>query len=165
MRTLLALALLCSASLAEAGPKKLAHSFGSQVKRTFYTDVKQHPISWGLNLALQWGIALSDTASSCYEQPEYETGPARYFIGHNANCRKLVTLSVSSMFLHSISENWLANSFKRSCDRDAANPDSRWWKVDSRTKSTAACYWAPPLVDTLALGAYEIPVIRSNTKL
>lgn len=161
-------ALVLTLSLAGgafAGPKRLAKDLGAQLKRTFYSDVKAHPVAWGLNAGLQLGIAFTDTATSCANMGPtvYEVGPAHYLVGRSPNCRKLVTLTASAMAVHLTAENWLANEFKNSCDREAANPDSRWWKTPSHTKSTAGCYWGVPLADTIALGAYEIPVAIGNT--
>jgi hypothetical protein len=165
MRTLLALALLlCTASLAEAGPRKLAHSFGSQVKRTFYSDVKAHPVAWGLNLALQWGIAYADTASTCRFRSAGlpEVGPAHYFVGHYPSCAQSVAFTGLVMFAHSNAENWLTNKFSESCRTQAESHDPRWDLIPAHTYDWRDCYKWVPIADTIALEAYEIPVIRAN---
>jgi len=148
---------------ASAGPRQLARSIGSQFKRTFYTDVKAHPIVWGIPLALQFAIAFSDTGSSCVKPDSYtEVGYSKHFVGSYPKCHKYIVWTAASMAAHATAENWLANSLKDSCDREAANPNSQWWRTPSHTKSTTACYWSVPLADTVVTSTYEIPIIKHN---
>jgi hypothetical protein len=143
---------------------RMVIGIGSNAKRTFYTDVKKHPLAWGVPLALQVAIAFSDTGSSCANigNGGDETGPAHIFVGRHPNCRKLVMLTSTVLFVHANSENWLATNFKAKCDREHADPGSLYNRIDARTHGTSACYWGLPWADTLVLGAYEVPVIRSN---
>jgi hypothetical protein len=143
-----------------------ALGIGHEVRMTF-VDIKRHPYAWGLNAGLQMGIAFADTGSSCaiaQERLGGEYGPAHYFIGHHPNCRKLVLLTATSMTIHLTAEHWLMEAFTESCYREAANPDSRWWKTPAHTHNPESCRWAVPVADTLALGSYEIPVIAGNIR-
>ncbi len=139
------------------------HAIGHELKMTF-VDMKRHPYAWGLNAGLQIGIAFSDTASSCkgYAEGMVEIGSAGHFIGRYPNCRKAVLLTATAMTIHLTAEHALSNWFAESCQREAANPDSRWWKTPARTHDPESCRWAVPTADTLALAAYEIPVIKGN---
>lgn len=168
MKRALTLALILWGLPAFAGPKHFARSIGHELKATFYTDVKAHPFAWGLNLGLQFGIAFADTATTCIGVGNgsfVEVGPAHYFVGRYPKCRKSALFTGGVMAVHSVSEHWLMNAFTDSCYREAAKPDSRWWKTAAHTHNPESCRWAVPVADTIGLAAYEIPVIRNNVEL
>jgi hypothetical protein len=149
-------------------PAQLAVNIGSEFKQTFYTDFRQHPVAHGLSMGVRLGIAFADTAVSCrgYQQGLLENpGLSRYIIGTRPSCHKAILSTSLVMAVHEPAVNWLSHAFKDSCDRDAANPDSKWGNVQSHTKSTAACYWGPQWADTIVIGAIEIPAIKSNIDL
>jgi hypothetical protein len=160
-----ALVLFCQP--ASAGPKKLLGAFGQEVKHTFYTDFKEHPVSHGLSMAVRLGIVFSDTGSSCvgFSRGMVEVGPSRFLIGRHPNCKKAILATVGLEAIHEPAVNWLSRAFKASCDSDAANPSGKWWTTPSHTKSTEACYWGVQWADTLAIGTIEIPTIRNNVEL
>ncbi len=164
MKRLLIFFLLATA--ANAGPKHFVKSVGFQFKRTFYTDVKTHPLSWGVPLALQFAIVFSDAGSSC-ALPErmQETGLSRYFVGRYPKCHKYVVWTAASMTAHATAENWLANKFTDACLTDAVDRGSTWWKVQAHTHDPSDCYKWVPIAHTIAIGAREIPAIKGNIDL
>lgn len=148
-------------------PANLAIGVGSEIKRTFYTDFKEHPFAHGLSMGLRMGAAFADTAVSCrgYARGFEEAGLSRYVIGSHPDCHKAILSTSIIMAIHEPAINWLSHDLKNSCDKEAADPNSRWWKTSSHTKSTAACYWGLQWADTIAIVSIETPVIKSNIDL
>jgi hypothetical protein len=162
----LSLFLALSGQVAEAGPLRLVRPLVRQAKKTFYTDVKAHPFAWGVNLGLQFGIVLADATTTCLDTGHgIEAGPAHYFIGRHPNCKKAFLFMLPTTAAHVMAEDWLMNAFTDSCYREAAKPDSRWWKTPAHTHNPESCRWAVPVADTIAIGAYEIPAIKGNIDL
>jgi hypothetical protein len=148
---------------AMAGPKHVVRDIASQFKRTFYTDVKAHPLSWGVPLALQFAIVFSDTGSSCALRGNMaEVGPSRFLVGTHPACHKYVLATAGLMTVHATAENWLANKFSESCRNSAANKNDMWWRIDAHTHDAGDCFKWVPIADTIAIGAYEIPAIVGN---
>src|SRR5712664_3744107 len=109
---LLSLLLTLSGQAAQAGPKRILKALGQQVKQTFYTDIKQHPVAWGLNLGLQLGINMADATTTCLDtNVGVEAGPARLFIGRYPNCKKTFLFMIAGASVHAVAEDWLMNAF------------------------------------------------------
>lgn len=139
--------------------------FGSNVKRTFYDDCRKRPLAWCVPLAIQWAVVFTDVGSTCALGDGFiEQGPAHYILGRHPGCAKLSALAALTVFVESNSVNWLANSFQESCDRDAADPNSRWQRVASRTKSAAACFGAVSWGVTGGQAAYAVPQVLGNVR-
>lgn len=139
--------------------------YAGQLKKQF-TDVRRHPVAWGVPFALKMAINFADTGSTCAARANdahfYEKNP---LFGRHPACRTLVLSTVAFTFAaEQPAQHYLSDLWTRSCYADAADPNSRWNRLAARSHDPESCRWNVPY-GLLAPEAYHLVIVKNNVGL
>lgn len=143
----LLLALLLASPLAAQMPaakSSIPARFAHEVKTTF-TDMKHHP-QWAV-YAVGTMVANSMDAWSTTKFRSVgiqEGGIPKYWIGVGPKTHKIVLSEFFVTMTNLVAVHKLTTMVVETCERDAADPNSPWHKVDALSHNPESCWWNVP---------------------
>lgn len=161
--------LLASNVSAQELPKRrsLLGRFGHEVKMSFL-DIKRHPIRWGLFAGATIGINFADAATSCrlVGTPGLsEQGSSHFLIGAHPSCAQHVGLMLGVTPIQLASVHALSNKLYEHCEQEAADPNSRFNRIQAANHSPEPCHYMVQYGALAVDAPFHVQTIKRNVDL
>jgi hypothetical protein len=138
------------------------HYTGRHVKETF-TDCKTDKL-WCFYVVGTIALNGIDTGTTIHGQRCCNLREANPLLPSHPSAPGLISISAVATLAQLGSVHMLRELFTDSCKRDAANPNSKWRKVDARTYNPETCKYGVDLAG-MAEWPYHATIVKSNFDL
>src|SRR6266403_1353807 len=147
---------------AYAGPLRLLRSIRHEVKLTF-SDMR-HDKLWAVYVVGTIALNAADTSTTCIGVSNGSFSESNPILGKHPSCGKLIAIEAPVTLAHLVGAHKLSGMLTDYCRREAADPDSRWWKTGSYTHNPESCKVAMPIAG-MTVWPFHAAVIKSNIDL
>jgi len=166
------IALLAASSLLAQNPPVKQNPVAATIRgtgyhiKTSFMEVKQHPGSWGFYVIGTILINAADAATTIKGRNDglVEGAPGRFLTGKYPDAHKVILSASLGTIAQLASVHKMRDLVLESCRRDAADPNSKWNKIDAASHDPESCRWNVPIGASMEW-AYHIAIIKGNINL